>query len=117
MKIQKTGQPIRVRPDHGLEVPPYPLIPVIEGDGIGADITPVMRKVVDHAVFKAYGETRALIWHPVEAGGGSPRGHSRDHPLPEETLEILKDEVVAIKGPLETPVGGGWRSLNVAIRQ
>ncbi|MHB1543231.1 MAG: NADP-dependent isocitrate dehydrogenase [Gammaproteobacteria bacterium] len=117
MKIQKTGQPIRVRADHVLEVPPYPLIPVIEGDGVGADITPVMRKVVDDAVFKAYGETRALIWHPVEAGGGARCNSSQTHPLPEETLEILKQEVVAIKGPLETPVGRGWRSLNVAIRQ
>ncbi len=117
MTTQKLGQPIRVRPDQGIDVPPYPLIPVIEGDGVGIDITPVMCKVVDDAVEKAYGENRALIWHPVEAGGRVRRSDPEGDPLPEKTLEILKQEVVAIKGPLETPVGGGWRSLNVTIRQ
>lgn len=117
MQIQKTGEPIRVRADHGIEVPDHPRIPVIEGDGVGADITPVMCKVVDHAVSQAYGGSRALAWHPVAAGGGHRRACPEANPLPEETLEILKREVVSIKGPLETPVGGGIRSLNVAIRQ
>jgi isocitrate dehydrogenase len=101
----------------GLPVPPNPIIPFIEGDGIGVDITPVMRDVVDAAVVKAYGGAREIHWLEVYAGEKSTRLYGPDVWLPEETLAALREYTVAIKGPMTTPVGGGIRSLNVALRQ
>src|SRR5215831_15350986 len=101
----------------GLPVPPNPIIPFIEGDGIGVDITPVMRDVVDAAVAKAYGGAREIHWLEVYAGEKSTRLYGPDVWLPEETLAALREYAVSIKGPMTTPVGGGMRSLNVALRQ
>jgi isocitrate dehydrogenase len=101
----------------GEPVPDNPIIPFIEGDGIGVDITPVMRRVVDAAVEQAYGGARAIHWLEVYAGEKSTRLYGPDVWLPEETLETLREYTVAIKGPMTTPVGGGIRSLNVALRQ
>lgn len=101
----------------GEPVPDNPIIPFLEGDGIGADITPVMKAVVDAAVEKAYGGARAIHWMEIYAGEKSTRLYGPDVWLPEETLEAVKEFVVAIKGPMTTPVGGGIRSLNVALRQ
>jgi isocitrate dehydrogenase len=101
----------------GQPVPDNPIIPYIEGDGIGVDITPVMKKVVDAAVKKAYGGKRRISWMEVYAGEKSTRTYGGDVWLPEETLAALKEFVVSIKGPMTTPVGGGIRSLNVALRQ
>ena len=100
-----------------LNVPNHPIIPFIEGDGTGADITPVMLKVVDAAVAKAYGGKKKIHWMEVFAGEKSTKVYGPDVWLPEETLHAVKDYVVSIKGPLTTPVGGGIRSLNVALRQ
>jgi isocitrate dehydrogenase len=111
------GEKIRVNPDFSLTVPDRPIIPYIEGDGTGMDITPVMIKVVDAAVQKAYGGKRAIQWMEVYAGEKSTKVYGPDVWLPDETIEIVKDYVVSIKGPLTTPVGGGIRSLNVALRQ
>jgi len=101
----------------GEPVPANPIIPFIEGDGIGVDITPVMRSVVDAAVAKAYGGARQIHWVEVYAGEKSTRLYGPDVWLPEETLAALREYSVAIKGPMTTPVGGGIRSLNVALRQ
>jgi isocitrate dehydrogenase len=101
----------------GEPVPDHPIIPFIEGDGIGLDITPVMKQVVDAAVEKAYGAERAIHWMEVYAGEKSTRLYGPDAWLPEETLAAVKEYSVAIKGPMTTPVGGGIRSLNVALRQ
>ncbi|HEX6828161.1 MAG TPA: NADP-dependent isocitrate dehydrogenase [Burkholderiales bacterium] len=101
----------------GQPVPDNPVIPYIEGDGIGVDITPVMKKVVDAAVKKAYGGKRKISWMEVYAGEKSTRIYGGDVWMPEETLAALKEYVVSIKGPMTTPVGGGIRSLNVALRQ
>ncbi len=101
----------------GQPVPDHPIIPFIEGDGIGIDITPVMQKVVDAAVQKAYGGTRKIHWMEVFAGEKSTQVYGRDVWLSEETLAALKEYSVSIKGPMTTPVGGGIRSLNVALRQ
>jgi isocitrate dehydrogenase len=101
----------------GEPVPDNPIIPFLEGDGIGADITPVMKAVVDAAIEKAYGGARAIHWMEIYAGEKSTRLYGPDVWLPEETLEAVKEFVVAIKGPMTTPVGGGIRSLNVALRQ
>jgi isocitrate dehydrogenase len=101
----------------GRPVPDNPIIPFIEGDGIGVDITPVMQKVVDAAVEKAYAGARKVHWLEVYAGEKSTREYGPDVWLPEETLEALREYAVAIKGPMTTPVGGGIRSLNVALRQ
>ncbi len=109
------GEKITVNPDHSLNVPDHPVIPFIEGDGIGVDITPVMRKVVDAAVEKAYGGVRRISWMEIYAGEKANRIYGEW--LPAETLEAVRDYVVSIKGPLTTPVGGGIRSLNVALRQ
>jgi isocitrate dehydrogenase len=98
-------------------VPDQPIIPYIEGDGTGLDITPVMLKVVDAAVAKAYGGKRKIHWMEVYAGEKSTKVYGPDVWLPEETLARLREYVVSIKGPLTTPVGGGIRSLNVALRQ
>ncbi len=111
------GQKITVNADYSLNVPANPIIPYIEGDGTGLDITPVMIKVVDAAVAKAYGGTRKIHWMEVYAGEKSTKVYGPDVWLPEETLSIVRDYVVSIKGPLTTPVGGGIRSLNVALRQ
>src|SRR5215210_400305 len=101
----------------GEPTPDEPIIPFIEGDGIGVDITPVMRAVVDAAVERAYGGARQIHWMEVYAGEKSTRLYGADVWLPAETLEALRDYVVSIKGPMTTPVGGGIRSLNVALRQ
>jgi isocitrate dehydrogenase len=98
-------------------VPDQPIVPYIEGDGTGVDITPVMIKVVDAAVAKAYGGRRKIVWMELFAGEKSTRVYGPDVWLPEETLAALREYVVSIKGPLTTPVGGGIRSLNVALRQ
>ena len=117
IKVPEAGLKIKVRPDFSLEVPDQPIIPYIEGDGTGADITPVMIKVVDAAVAKAYGGRKKIHWMEVYAGEKATRVYGPDVWLPLETLEAVKDYVVSIKGPLTTPVGGGIRSLNVALRQ
>jgi isocitrate dehydrogenase len=111
------GEKITVNPDFSLNVPDHPIIPYIEGDGTGFDITPVMIKVVDAAVEKAYGGKRKIAWMEIFAGEKATRVYGPDVWLPEITLQMLKDYVVSIKGPLTTPVGGGIRSLNVALRQ
>ena len=117
IQVPAEGQKITVNADMTLNVPHEPIIPFIEGDGTGVDITPVMLKVVDAAVQKAYGDTRRIRWMEVFAGEKATRIYGPDVWLPEETLHAIKDCVVSIKGPLTTPVGGGIRSLNVALRQ
>ncbi len=117
IKVPTSGQKITVNADFSLNVPDEPILPFIEGDGTGADITPVMLKVVDAAVEKAYGGKRKIHWMEVYAGEKSTKVYGPDVWLPEETLDAVKDYVVSIKGPLTTPVGGGIRSLNVALRQ
>ncbi len=117
IKVPSAGQKITVNADYSLNVPDEPILPYIEGDGTGADITPVMLKVVDAAVAKAYGGKRKIHWMEVYAGEKSTKIYGPDVWLPEETLEAVRDYVVSIKGPLTTPVGGGIRSLNVALRQ
>ncbi len=101
----------------GQPIPDNPIVPYIEGDGIGVDITPVMIEVVDAAVAKAYGGKRKIHWMEVYAGEKATRIYGPDQWLPDETLEALKEYAVSIKGPMTTPVGGGIRSLNVALRQ
>ncbi len=110
---------VRITADaHGsLTVPDHPIIPFIEGDGIGVDITPVMRQVVDAAVAKAYGGKRGVAWMEIYAGEKAVKVYGADQWLPQETLDAVRDYVVSIKGPLTTPVGGGIRSLNVTLRQ
>ena len=117
INVPAEGEKISVNPDFSLKVPAHPIIPYIEGDGTGADITPVMLKVVDAAVAKAYGGARKISWMEIFAGEKSTSIYGPDVWLPAETLEVVKDYVVSIKGPLTTPVGGGIRSLNVALRQ
>lgn len=111
------GEKITVNSDFSLNVPDHPIIPYIEGDGIGIDVTPPMIKVVDEAVNKAYGPSRKISWMEVYAGEKATSIYEQDTWLPEETLKAFKEFVVGIKGPLTTPVGGGIRSLNVALRQ
>lgn len=115
--VPTQGQRITVNSDLSLNVPSHPIIPFIEGDGIGVDITPVMRHVVDEAVKKAYGDKRAIAWMEVYAGEKAVNVYGHDQWLPAETLQAVKEYGVSIKGPLTTPVGGGIRSLNVALRQ
>ena len=117
IKVPTEGQKISVNADFSLNVPNQPIIPFIEGDGTGVDVSPVMRKVVDAAVTKAYGATRKISWMEIYAGEKSTRVYGQDTYLPAETLQALKEFVVSIKGPLTTPVGGGIRSLNVTLRQ
>jgi isocitrate dehydrogenase len=117
VKVPAAGQKITVNKDFSLNVPDNPIIPYIEGDGTGVDITPVMVRVVDAAVAKAYGGKRKIHWMEVYAGEKSTQVYGPDVWLPDETLAIVRDYVVSIKGPLTTPVGGGIRSLNVALRQ
>ena len=117
IQVPAQGQKITVNADMSLNVPDQPIIPFIEGDGVGRDITPVMIKVVDAAVAKAYGGQRKIQWMEVFAGEKATRIYGPDVWLPDETLQAVRDYVVSIKGPLTTPVGGGIRSLNVALRQ
>jgi isocitrate dehydrogenase len=115
--VPSGGQKITVNKDYSINVSEQPIIPYIEGDGTGVDITPVMIKVVDAAVAKAYGGKRRIHWMEIYAGEKATKVYGADVWLPDETLSIVKDYVVSIKGPLTTPVGGGIRSLNVALRQ
>ncbi|HDS1737129.1 MULTISPECIES: NADP-dependent isocitrate dehydrogenase [Pseudomonas] len=117
IKVPADGAKITVNADHSLNVPDNPIIPYIEGDGIGVDVSPVMIKVVDAAVHKAYGGKRKIAWMEVYAGEKATQVYDQDTWLPQETLDAVKEYVVSIKGPLTTPVGGGIRSLNVALRQ
>ena len=117
IQIPQQGQKITANPDKSLNVPDQPIIPFIEGDGVGQDITPVMLKVVDAAVEKAYGGARKIQWMEIFAGEKATRVYGPDVWLPQETLDVVRDYLVSIKGPLTTPVGGGIRSLNVALRQ
>ena len=111
------GEKITVNQDNTLNIPDQPIIPFIEGDGIGIDITPAMKKVVDTAVEKAYGGKKKIAWMEVFAGEKATKVYDKDTWLPEETMQAVKDYVISIKGPLTTPVGGGIRSLNVTLRQ
>lgn len=115
--VPPDGDKIIVNADLSLNVPNHPIIPFIEGDGIGVDIMPVTKKVVDYAIDKAYGNRRSIAWMEVYCGEKATRIYSPDTWLPDETLEALTEFSVSIKGPLTTPVGGGIRSLNVALRQ
>src|SRR6201982_387791 len=117
VKVPDGGARITLNKDFSLNIPDNPIIPYIEGDGTGVDITPVMLKVVDAAVAKAYGGKPKIHWMEIYAGEKSTKVYGPDVWLPEETLAIVRDYVVSIKGPLTTPVGGGIRSLNVALRQ
>ena len=112
-----SGGKITVNADFSLNVPDRPIIPYIEGDGIGVDVTPPMRQVVDAAVKKAYGGKRSVAWMEVYAGEKAVNIYGNNAWLPDETLHAIRDYVVSIKGPLTTPVGGGFRSLNVTLRQ
>jgi isocitrate dehydrogenase len=117
IKVPAEGQKITVNANMTLNVPDHPVIPYIEGDGTGLDITPVMLKVVDAAVAKAYSGQRKIHWMEIYAGEKSTKIYGPDVWLPQETLDVVREYVVSIKGPLTTPVGGGIRSLNVALRQ
>jgi len=111
------GEKITLNNDGSLSVPNNPIVAYIEGDGIGVDISPVMKKVVDAAVDKAYNGEKKISWMEIYTGEKSTHVYGENEWLPEETLDALKEYVVGIKGPLTTPVGGGIRSLNVALRQ
>lgn len=115
--IPADGSRITVNADGTLNVPDNPVIPFIEGDGIGSDITPAMVKVVDAAVSKAYNGSKKIAWMEIYAGEKATKVYGADTWLPDETLDFLREYVVSIKGPLTTPIGGGIRSLNVALRQ
>lgn len=117
IKTPQQGEKITLNADNSLQVPDNPIIPFIEGDGIGVDITPVMKKVVDAAVEKSYNGARTIAWMEIYAGEKATRVYTADEWLPEETFDAVRDYVVSIKGPLTTPVGGGIRSLNVSLRQ
>ena len=117
IQVPTEGQRIKVNVDDTLDVPDQPIIPFIEGDGTGRDITPVMLRVVDAAISKAYDGRKKIHWMEVFAGEKATRLYGPDVWLPEETLQAVRDCVLSIKGPLTTPVGGGIRSLNVALRQ
>ncbi|NOZ51564.1 MAG: NADP-dependent isocitrate dehydrogenase [Gammaproteobacteria bacterium] len=115
--IPSDGNKIQMNADHSLNVPDRPIIPYIEGDGIGVDVTPAMRNVVDAAVKRAFNGKRSIAWMEVYAGEKAVKVYGGDSWLPAETLEAVRAYIVSIKGPLTTPVGGGIRSLNVALRQ
>ena len=117
MSVPTIGEKIFFDNSNTLVIPDKPIIPYIEGDGIGVDVSPVMIKVVDAAVSKAYGNKRKISWMEIFCGEKATRVYGPDIWLPEETLDLLREYVVSIKGPLTTPVGGGIRSLNVALRQ
>src|SRR3569833_3981318 len=115
IKVPATGLKITVNTDGSINVPDHPIVPFIEGDGIGIDVTPVMLKVVNAAVEKAYGARRKIAWMQIYSGDAAVRIYGTS--FPDETLHALREFVVSIKGPLGTPIGGGIRSLNVAMRQ
>jgi isocitrate dehydrogenase len=117
IRVPAEGAKIMVNSDFTLAVPDQPIIPFIEGDGTGVDITPVMRKVVDAAVAKAYGRSRKIAWMEVYAGEKAVKVYGNDTWLPDETVQAVREYVLSIKGPLTTPTSGGMRSLNVALRQ
>ncbi|HSG96734.1 MAG TPA: NADP-dependent isocitrate dehydrogenase [Woeseiaceae bacterium] len=117
INVPEDGEAITINPDHSINVPSAPIIPFIEGDGIGVDVTPVMLNVVEAAVETAYGNDRHIRWMPVYAGQRATEIYGADVWMPDETLDALQRYVVSIKGPLATPSGGGIRSLNVSIRQ
>lgn len=117
INVPTSGQKITANADLSLNVPDEPIIPFIEGDGVGRDITPVMLKVVDAAVAKAYDGKRKIQWMEIYAGEKATQVYGPDVWLPAETVAAVKDYLVSIKGPLTTPVGGGIRSLNVTLRQ
>ena len=117
IQVPAQGEKITTNADYSLNVPNNPVIPYIEGDGIGVDISPVMIKVVDAAVQKAYGGERRISWMEIYAGEKATQVYGEDVWLPDETVDAVKEYVVSIKGPLTTPVGGGIRSLNVKLRQ
>lgn len=117
IKLPAGGSKISVNADFTLNVPNNPIIPYIEGDGIGVDITPVMKKVIDAAVKKAYGGKREIHWMEIYAGEKAVNVYGNNTWLPDESIEAVREFVVSIKGPLTTPVGGGIRSLNVTLRQ
>lgn len=117
IKVPTVGEKITMNDDFSLNVPNQPIIAYIEGDGIGVDITPVMRKVIDAAIEKAYAGKRKFVWMEIYAGEKATKVYGDDVWLPDETLAAIKEYSIAIKGPLTTPVGGGIRSLNVALRQ
>ncbi len=116
IKVPTEGEKISVNADLSLNVPDRPIIPFIEGDGIGVDITPVMINVVDAAIEKAYAGKKKISWMEIFTGEKAAEMYDGDW-FPAETLDAIKEYAVAIKGPLTTPVGGGFRSLNVALRQ
>ena len=117
LKIPNNGAKIEIDSDLKLHIPDKPIIPYITGDGIGEDITPAMQAVVSAAVNKAYGLKKEIVWMEVFAGEKATKVYGEGMWLPEETFEAIKNYTVSIKGPLATPVGGGIRSLNVALRQ
>lgn len=117
LRVPAEGQRISINADNTLNVPACPIIPFIEGDGIGVDITPVMIDVVDAAVHYAYRGQRKIAWMEIYVGDKAAAHYGEDQRLPEESLQAIRDYAVAIKGPLTTPVGGGIRSLNVSLRQ
>ncbi len=117
IQVPADGRKITVNADLTLNVPDNPIVCFIEGDGIGVDITPVMRKVVDAAVARAYAGQRKIAWMEIYAGEKAVKVYGNDTWLPAETMAAIRDYVVSIKGPLTTPVGGGIRSLNVTLRQ
>jgi len=117
ISVPKIGQALSIRLEGTLDIPDQLVVPFIEGDGIGVDITPVMRRVVDAAVAKAYGGRRSIVWMEIYAGEKATRVYGQDQWLPEETLEAIRAYKIGIKGPLTTPTGVGIRSINVALRQ
>lgn len=117
IRVPSSGKKITGNADNSLNVPDQPIIPFIEGDGIGVDVTPAMRHVVDAAVEKAYNGNRSIAWMEIYAGEKAVATYGDDTWLPDETLDAVREYVVSIKGPLTTPVGGGMRSLNVTLRQ
>src|SRR3989304_5403505 len=117
IKVPAQGQKITVNQNYTLNVPDHPIIPFIEGDGIGVDITPPMIRVVDAAVAKAYGGKRKIEWMEIYAGEKAVKVYGDDAWLPDETVAAVRGDVVSTKGPLPPPTSGGIRSLNVALRQ